>query len=60
MKSLFVKGSLVLALAAAFGMPNVVSAKLVPVQPTVQVVDESHAAIVGGQRFVECIYSESS
>ncbi len=47
MKSLFVKGSLVLALAVAFGMPNVASAKLVPVQPTVQVVDESHAAIVG-------------
>ena len=34
MKSLFVKGSLVLALAAVFGMPNASAAPLVAVEPT--------------------------
>lgn len=47
MKSIFLKGSLVLALAAAFGMPYASAAPLVPVQPTVAVVDDNHAAIVG-------------
>ena len=47
MKSLFVKGSLVLALAAVFGMPNASAAHLVAVEPTVAVVDGNHAAIVG-------------
>ena len=39
MRSFFVKGSLVLALAAAFGMPNASAAPLVAVEPTVAVVD---------------------
>ena len=47
MRSFFVKGSLVLALAAAFGMPNASAAPLVAVEPTVAVVDGNHAAIVG-------------
>jgi len=47
MKSLFVKGSLVLALAAVFGMPNASAAPLVAVEPTIAVVDGNHAAIVG-------------
>ena len=47
MRSLFVKGSLVLALAAVFGMPNASAAPLVAVEPTVAVVDGNHAAIVG-------------
>lgn len=47
MKSLFVKGSLVLALAAVFGMPNVSASPLVAVEPTIAVVDGNHAAIVG-------------
>ncbi len=46
-RSFFVKGSLVLALAAAFGMPNASAAPLVAVEPTVAVVDGNHAAIVG-------------
>ena len=41
MKSLLIKGSLVLALAAVFGMPNASAAPLVAVEPTVAVVDES-------------------
>ena len=47
MRSFFVKGSLVLALAAAFGIPNASAAPLVAVEPTVAVVDGNHAAIVG-------------
>ncbi|ETJ45400.1 Tat (Twin-arginine translocation) pathway signal sequence, partial [human gut metagenome] len=47
MKSLFIKGSLVLALAAVFGMPNASAAPLVAVEPTIAVVDGNHAAIVG-------------
>ena len=47
MRSFFVKGSLVLALAAAFGMSNASAAPLVAVEPTVAVVDGNHAAIVG-------------
>ena len=47
MKSLLIKGSLVLALAAVFGMPNASAAPLVAVEPTVAVVDGNHAAIVG-------------
>ena len=39
MKSLFIKGSLVLALAAVFGMPNASAAPLVAVEPTIAVVD---------------------
>ena len=39
MKSLLIKGSLVLALAAVFGMPNASAAPLVAVEPTVAVVD---------------------
>ena len=49
MRSFFVKGSLVLALAAAFGMPNASAAPLVAVEPTVAVVDGNHAAIVGAK-----------
>ena len=44
MRSFFVKGSLVLALAAAFGMSNASAAPLVAVEPTVAVVDGNHAA----------------
>ena len=49
MKSMFVKGGIALALAAAFGVnaPVVDAASIVPVQPTVAVVDANHAAIVG-------------
>ncbi len=47
MKSLLIKGSLVLSLAAVFGMPNASAAPLVAVEPTVAVVDGNHAAIVG-------------
>ena len=44
---LIYKGSLVLALAAVFGMPNASAAPLVAVEPTIAVVDGNHAAIVG-------------
>ena len=47
MKSLLIKGSLVLALAAVFGMPNATAAPLVAVEPIIAVVDGNHAAIVG-------------
>lgn len=49
MKSIFVKGGIALALAAAFGVnaPVVNAASIAPVQPTVAVLDANHAAIVG-------------
>ena len=49
MKSLFVKGSIALALAAAFGVnaPAVNAADIVPVEPTVEAVDANHAGIAG-------------
>lgn len=49
MKSLLVKGSIVLALAAAFGVnaPAVNAADIVPVEPTVEAVDANHAGIAG-------------
>ena len=49
MKSLLVKGSIALALAAAFGVnaPAVNAAHIVPVEPTVEVVDANHAGIAG-------------
>ena len=49
MKSLFVKGSIALALAAAFGInaPAVNAADIVPVEPTVEAVDANHAGIAG-------------
>ena len=49
MKSLLVKGSIALALAAAFGVnaPAVNAADIVPVEPTVEAVDANHAGIAG-------------
>ena len=49
MKSLLVKGSIALALAAAFGVnaPAVNAADIVPVEPTVEGVDATHAGIAG-------------
>ncbi|WP_251424795.1 PepSY domain-containing protein [Veillonella agrestimuris] len=48
MKSLVLKGSILLALATfAVNVPVVEAEKPIPVQPTVAVVDENHAAIVG-------------
>ena len=49
MKSLLVKGSIALALAAAFGVnaPAVNAADIVPVEPTVEAVDTNHAGIAG-------------
>lgn len=49
MKSLLVKGSIALALAAAFGVnaPAVNAAHIVPVEPTVEAVDANHAGIAG-------------
>ena len=41
MKSLFVKGSLVLALAAVFGMPNASAAHLVAVEPLLPLLMET-------------------
>lgn len=49
MKSLLVKGSIALALAAAFGVnaPAVNATDIVPVEPTVEAVDANHAGIAG-------------
>ena len=49
MKSLLVKGSIALALAAAFGVnaPAVNAADIVPVELTVEAVDANHAGIAG-------------
>ena len=49
MKSLLVKGSIALALAATFGVnaPAVNAADIVPVEPTVEAVDANHAGIAG-------------
>lgn len=48
MKTLVLKGSILLALAGfALNAPVVDAAKPIPVQPTVAVVDDNHAAIVG-------------
>ena len=56
MKSLFIKGSLVLALAAVFGMPNASAAPLVAVEPTIAVVDGNHAAIVGANGLLNALF----
>ena len=60
MKSMFVKGGIALALAAAFGVnaPVVDAASIVPVQPTVAVVDANHAAIVGANTLLNAFIQQ--
>ena len=60
MKSIFVKGGIALALAAAFGVnaPVVDAASIVPVQPTVAVVDANHAAIVGANTLLNAFIQQ--
>lgn len=60
MKSMFVKGGITLALAAAFGVnaPVVDAASIVPVQPTVAVVDANHAAIVGANTLLNAFIQQ--
>ena len=51
---LICKGSLVVALAAVFGMPNASAAPLVAVEPTIAVVDGNHAKrLAGANGFVK-------
>ena len=60
MKSMFVKGGIALALAAAFGVnaPVVDAASIIPVQPTVAVVDANHAAIVGANTLLNAFIQQ--
>lgn len=60
MKSMFVKGGIALALAAAFGVnaPVVDAASIVPVQPIVAVVDANHAAIVGANTLLNAFIQQ--
>lgn len=60
MKSMFVKGGIALALAVAFGVNAQVvdAASIVPVQPTVEVVNANHPGIVGANTLLNAFIQQ--